>query len=244
MIVVLADVLKQLRTCFPSKQETRGPGCRVRTGIIDRDLVFHRVHVRAREAFDHVKLARVRQSPRHPKAFIEADGIDDKRLFVPVADGVSVIIGNPILGMRPSVHINHAECMGSANIHDVQPLQFGLIYKLDSVRREKLPRSAGRLAACMRLELILPAISEYLQRPGLKWNLHRSRWPWFPWRATRTRQPDTGFAWGRTEIHSTISVMRCGPRRRCRPLRRTARAWILVTQVRFVSECYYRLRGY
>src|SRR5438093_9115179 len=52
VIVFLADIFKQFQIGSPPQEKTTLPYCRVRSGIIDRDFIFHGVHVDACEAFD------------------------------------------------------------------------------------------------------------------------------------------------------------------------------------------------
>src|SRR6187397_1320140 len=59
--------------------------------------------------------------------------------------------------MRPAVGVDCPEGMRSPFVEYVHPLQFPILDNLDAIRRQENARTAGRLAACVRLELILPA---------------------------------------------------------------------------------------
>jgi hypothetical protein len=73
--------------------------------------------------------------------------------------------------MRPAIHIDDAECVRSADIKDEHALKIRQLDKLDAIRRQELTRPTGRLATCVRLELILPAILRDAFCPGLIWHL-------------------------------------------------------------------------
>src|SRR5215475_9883996 len=107
-------------------------------------------------------------SSREPKTLVEANRIDYECVSVPAPGRMSVITRFGILGMRAAVHVDDSKRMGSADIHDVNPLLFRGLEKLDPIRREELSRSARRLAARVGFELILPTICVQFSCPRLK----------------------------------------------------------------------------
>src|SRR3990172_2092613 len=92
--------------------------------------------------------------PVYPKSFIEPDRIHDQRVSLPVADGVSVVAGSEIFGMRPAVHVNQAIGPGARLIDDVYGLGSGEVYELRAARRDELARSAGGLAPRVGLKQV------------------------------------------------------------------------------------------
>src|ERR1041385_3745152 len=102
----LADVFEQLRVGFPHEIRTSCNWSRVRSRIVDGQLVAHRSEFGAREALDGVQAARVRQHAAIlPEVLVEAHGVDDERVAFPPADRVSVELGPRIGGMRAAVHV-------------------------------------------------------------------------------------------------------------------------------------------
>src|SRR5262245_5640185 len=75
-----------------------------------------------------------------------------------------VVAGLEILGMRPAVHVDDSVGVGTANVHDEDPLEIWKIHELDAVRRQELTSSARRFAARVRLEL--RALPVLVQRAG------------------------------------------------------------------------------
>ena len=61
LIVILADVLEDLRTITPPQQETRCPRLGIGTGVVDRHFVFERIEIVTCETLDLVKPIRVQQ---------------------------------------------------------------------------------------------------------------------------------------------------------------------------------------
>src|SRR5690606_14426879 len=154
VVRLLANVLEKLRAFAPRELERAGPRSRVRARIVDGDLVVDHALVDARKPLDGVHLLRMRQAPAiEPEAFVEARAVDDERIALPPADRVAVIARREIGGVRASVHVHGAEGVRPADIEDVEPLLVGQIDELDTVRRQELPRRAGRLAPRVRLEL-------------------------------------------------------------------------------------------
>src|SRR5262249_13168672 len=131
VVAILADVFRELFVRAPSKKETRCPGTRVRTGIINGDFNLHIVRVRACKAFGEVKLVRMRCAlALHPESFIETDRVHDEAVTFPVPNRVAVETGNDILGMRPAVHVNDSERLGTVFIQNVDRLRFRYVHKL------------------------------------------------------------------------------------------------------------------
>src|SRR5262249_57249066 len=98
----------------------------------------------------------------------EANRVDEERSAPPAADGMPVKGGHGFVWMRPAVNVDRPIGMRPADIENVDALQFGNVDELDAIRREKLTRTTGRLAAGVRLELIQPAIGIHARCPRLK----------------------------------------------------------------------------
>src|SRR6185295_2118664 len=187
-------------------------------------------------------------SPVEPEAFIEPTGIDDKRVPLPAANGVSVITGREFLWMRPAVHVDGAKRMGPALIEDQDALEVRHVDKLNAVGSEELARSSGWLASCMRFELIGPAEVVHRPCPWLKRHLTdfgsacilRCRFNrdvvrvHQPLTSTIERQPHSGLPGEWTQIDFTIRTAR----------RRTGRR-VLLTQANLTagSQLLRTLRG-
>src|SRR5262245_52998026 len=65
--------------------------------------------------------------------------------------------------------------MRSADVEDEDLLQFSELHELDTVRCQELANTTGRLAARVRLELVLAAVGVHRTRPWLKRNRRTSR---------------------------------------------------------------------
>src|SRR5438105_9595243 len=72
--------------------------------------------------------------------------------------------------MRAAVHEDLAIGMRSADVEDEDAIDLRQLDELDTVRRQELAHEAGRLAARVRLELILRAVREQRLRPRLERN--------------------------------------------------------------------------
>ena len=72
---------------LPRNGPAAAPGPRLRTLVVDGHLILHRVEVGAREPFDEVHVAGVRQTTAdEPELLVETDGIHDQRVALPVPD--------------------------------------------------------------------------------------------------------------------------------------------------------------
>ena len=72
--------------------------------------------------------------------------------------------------MRRAIHINDAEGVGPADIHDVHALEFRPVHELDAIRSDELANAAGRLATRVRFELVRRAVIIEGLRPWLERN--------------------------------------------------------------------------
>ena len=69
--------------------------------------------------------------------------------------------------MRAPVHVDGAEGVRPADVEDVEPLLVGHLEELDAVGRLELTRHPRRLAAGVRLQLVLLALDEERASPRL-----------------------------------------------------------------------------
>ena len=111
-----------------------------------------------------------RTSPVEPEAFVEPNGVDDQRVPLPPADGMAVVGRREIRRVRPAIRVDGPVGVWATDVEDVDALQLGELDDLDTVRREKRPCDAGRLAPRMRLQLIRVAIGQERGRPWLQGN--------------------------------------------------------------------------
>ena len=88
-----------------------------------------------------------------PRLLIEADDVDDERVAVPVADGVTEIrrIQRVAVGMRPSIHVDLTPDMGGSLEHHDDALLFGDLDDFHRVRSGHQARAAGRQAVPFRI---------------------------------------------------------------------------------------------
>src|SRR5690606_1881318 len=172
VVCLLADVLEELRALIPRELEVARPWRGIGARIVDGDGVIHQPLVEAREALHRMQLLGVRQAaPIEPEPFVEAGAVDDERVAFPPADRVAVIARREVIGVRTPVHVDRAERVRTADIEDVDSLLLGQIDELDAVRRQELPRGAGRLAARVRFELMDLAVVVKRLRPRLERHL-------------------------------------------------------------------------
>src|SRR6187200_1586438 len=114
--------------------------------------------------------------------------------------------------MRAAVHVDRAIGVRSADVEDVDALEFTQLDDLHSVWREELARDAGWFAARVRLELVVLAILEERLGPRLERRVLQSQWI----RDDRARKPDALFLRSCTaEQHVTIGAARRRLRRAC-----------------------------
>jgi len=90
--------------------------------------------------------------------------------------------------MHPSVHEDRSIGVWSADVEDVNALQFGEIHELDAVWRQELPGNPRRLATGVGFELVLLSVVEDRSRPRLEGDGALEGLP-----AAAARQPDAFF---------------------------------------------------
>src|SRR5262249_7360133 len=110
-------------------------------------------------------------SARQPEFFIESNGIDDQRIFFPMAYRIAVI-ARDLFGsrsLRASVGVDHPPVAVPAAEQHQNAADFFLLDELKSVRHLKLPRSAGRNAARERIVFQERSLAMFEDRfsPGL-----------------------------------------------------------------------------
>src|SRR5262249_43330571 len=104
LLVLLADVLHQLFGRPQPSVERHRERLRVVHRIVDRRLDGQRTQVRTRVAFNRVQLLAVRVTAEvEPELVVEANGIDDQRLALVVADRVTVPRRIRIVGVFAAV---------------------------------------------------------------------------------------------------------------------------------------------
>src|SRR4030095_6782053 len=101
------DVLEQLGPRLPDQIDLPCKRRGVRARVVDGELVAERIEIDASEPFECVELRGVRQTaPVPPEPLVEADGVDDERVALPMADGVAVVGGLGFLRVLPPVQVN------------------------------------------------------------------------------------------------------------------------------------------
>src|SRR6185369_9744116 len=143
----------------------------------------------------------------------------------PAAGRVAVVRRRQIFRMRSPVHEDRAKRVRAADVEDEDALLDSILDKLHTIWREELACTAGRFAASMRLELVIPAIGEQFFCPRLEWDLidvqlagktsgRRNR-EWFgrsgrridqPFGASCSRKKHSEFARHRTECCPSVCV--------------------------------------
>src|SRR5262245_31141946 len=78
-----------------------------------------------------------------------------------------------ILGMIPSIHVNHAIAMRTTNIENVDALKLWHVQHLEPIGRQDLTRPARRLASGVRgiAPFVSHAIVQECARPWLQWHI-------------------------------------------------------------------------
>src|SRR5580765_5460071 len=77
---------------YPAKGPAGRPGFRKCTRIVDRQIVFQRVEIRAREALGQLELLRMGNTAvGEPEVLVEARGADDECVPFPLADRAAVV---------------------------------------------------------------------------------------------------------------------------------------------------------
>src|SRR5580693_4291615 len=95
------------------------PGCRVRSGIVDRVLDLKMARVDPANALDHMQLVGGRQAGFvNPALAVESGSVDHKRVAIPAADRVAQPVGIVIFVMRPSVGENLTPDVRATFIND------------------------------------------------------------------------------------------------------------------------------
>src|SRR5687768_17510540 len=169
VVLLLADVLEQLRAVLPAQVHGGGPRLRIRAGIVGRQLITHPGQVGSSDPFDRVQLFGMRRGAAiHPEALVEALGIDDQRVAFPPADRMAVVGRSEVLRMAAAIHINRPEGVRAADIEDIDSIQLGQLDDLDAVRRHERARHARRLTPRVRLELMRVAVGDDRARPRLQ----------------------------------------------------------------------------
>src|SRR5215510_10582737 len=77
---------------------------------------------------------------------------------------MAVVRGIEVLGMRASVHVDGAERVWSADVEDVNTFRLRHVHEFHAVRRDELARTAGRLAARVRLVALEVGLTRGVQR--------------------------------------------------------------------------------
>src|SRR5688572_26596677 len=77
--------------------------------------------------------------------------------------------------MCPAIQVDRAIRVRTSDAEDVDLLELGELDDLDAVRRQKLAHAARRLAACVRLELVLVAVGVDRLGPWLEGNRRGNR---------------------------------------------------------------------
>src|SRR5262245_19087621 len=94
--------------------------------------------------------------------------VSTTRVSLPVTNGVPVITWDEVFWMRLAIGVDDPVGMGSADIEDVDSLEFRNLHHLCTVRRHKLTSATGRLAPRMRLHFVLPSEVEQSFCPRLE----------------------------------------------------------------------------
>src|SRR5262249_34875273 len=136
----------------PLKRPTGRPCASVGAGVVNRDFVLQRVHVRSRKSLDQMKLVGMRQSAiAEPEFFVKTSGIHDERVAFPSASRVSVIEGIVVVAsklatLRASVCVDEVPIVIAPAGHQKNPSEGWVFYKLIAVRHLKLTQRARRQA--------------------------------------------------------------------------------------------------
>src|SRR5262245_12483904 len=126
--VVLTQMPRQLFVRHPAKRRTAGPRPRVGAGILDGDLVLHRVEISARKPLDQFQLVGVgKASVGEPEVLVESPRVDDQRLTLPFSHSAAVIqrvviVTAHLTGMGAPVQVDDAVVAVSAANQDENPL--------------------------------------------------------------------------------------------------------------------------
>src|SRR5262245_42367142 len=111
----------------------------------------------------------------HPRLFVEAHDIDNKRVAFPMTHRVTEVsrVELVALGMRPAVHVDLAPDMrGALEDHD-DALLLGKLDDLHRIRRRHHAWSAGRKAVAFGIVLgvVRRVVVVDGGRPRLEWHL-------------------------------------------------------------------------
>src|SRR5436190_20340473 len=88
--------------------------------------------------------------PIDPHLLVEAHGIHNECIALPLTDGVSIVAWHEVLRVIPAVGVNRPESMGPPIVQDEDALDFGNLDNLDTVRGGKLTGRSVRLASSVR----------------------------------------------------------------------------------------------
>src|SRR5687768_229011 len=176
-------------------------------------------------------VAGMRQAtPDKPEFLIEANGVDDERLALPVADGVTEITGIQLLFRRmfsAGLHGDPAP-VPVLPIDDEDPTELRLIDELHPIRNRKESHPTRRLTP--RVRIVQPtsrsAVVVKSSGPVLEGHLIEceiARQTAWSDRAAAGDVPESFDAWHLAQVHSSVRPMRSRLGRRGR-LSRTSRA--------------------
>src|SRR5215470_14870228 len=88
LIVFLANILLQLHSGSPGYLPRHRPRPRICSRVVNRSFIVQSLFRWPRNSLHNVEKIRVGMSPEiEPRSFIETDGINDKRIAFPPADG-------------------------------------------------------------------------------------------------------------------------------------------------------------
>src|SRR5262245_36251021 len=115
-VLLLADVLEQLRVGLEAKVHRAAPGLGVGARIINGHVAANLREIGTRELLDGVELIGVRRSTAiNPEALVVANRIDDERVAFPPADRVAVVGGLQVLRVAAAVRVDRAERVRAAD---------------------------------------------------------------------------------------------------------------------------------
>src|ERR1044071_3219776 len=120
LVVLETDELHQIGMAVPvrtqqSTRELQSHWLGQRSRVLDGEDVFDTPPMRPRPALDRVQLLGVRCAAAvEPEFVVVADCIDDQSVAFPVAHRMAPPVVDPVLWMRPPVHVNDAMRPGVA----------------------------------------------------------------------------------------------------------------------------------
>src|SRR5688572_897108 len=171
LVVLLADVLRQLTAFPPRDVPCHRERPRVRARIGDRRLVVQRLFVRTRPPLDDFHLVGMRvPEVIQPAVLVEALVLNDERVGVlPTADRVAEIRGIQLVALRElaTVHVDLTPDVRRTFKDHHDALVLWLLDDLHLVRRGHHPRAAGWKTVAFRvvLRLVLGVVVVNRSRP-------------------------------------------------------------------------------